>query len=119
MRHVLHVDSDPAIRDVVAQTLDSTRYAVRGLASLFEARAALQVPPPPDLVILDLSTGLDRSGELIRQIKANWPSLPVVAMTALLEPEFEAKARAAGADGVLRKPFTLGSLTALVGRLAP
>jgi DNA-binding NarL/FixJ family response regulator len=66
------------------------------LAALGEARA--------HLLIVDISLAGGSGGlALIREVKARWPSLPVVALSMHDEMLFAARALAAGAIGYLRK----------------
>jgi DNA-binding response OmpR family regulator len=61
---------------------------------------------PPDLIVLDLMLpGLDGL-EVCRQVRAGWPQLPVVMLTALAEPDDRITGLELGADDYVTKPFS-------------
>ena len=63
-----------------------------------------------DLVLLDISlpeqTGLD----LLKTIKAQWPGLPVLMLTAYAEDHYAVRAFKEGADGYINKQTAMESL---------
>src|SRR5262249_25590450 len=73
----------------------------------------------PDIALLDVIMP-ERSGyEICAEIKKH-PSMswmPVLLLTGAFEPYDEKRAREAGADGHMTKPFESRALTATVGRL--
>jgi CheY-like chemotaxis protein len=84
-------------------------HVVNGLAALAElAHASF------DVVLLDLDLpGVDgfQIARLIRQRESTDQHLPIVAVTARSGEQDEARARASGMDGFLRKPLTGDQLT--------
>src|SRR3712207_2785624 len=69
---------------------------------------------PPGVVVLDMSLP-DVTGEaLARQLRATWPGLPVLVITA--DGRAAEKAARIGAYAYLHKPFDIGELVALVRR---
>jgi DNA-binding NarL/FixJ family response regulator len=71
-----------------------------------------------DLVLLDISlperTGLD----LLRTIKAEWPRLPVLMLTAHAEDHYAVRAFKEGADGYLNKQTAMDSLVTAIRKVA-
>ncbi|HLF72504.1 MAG TPA: response regulator [Dehalococcoidia bacterium] len=101
MKRILVVDDEPAIRALVAASLETQDCAVDLVAdgaATFDAITEQR----PDLILLDV--GLPRlSGcEVLKRLRADetTASIPVVLMTGLEPPED------ARPDGVLHKPFT-------------
>jgi CheY-like chemotaxis protein len=117
-RVVLVVDDERIIRGLVSEVLQSEGYQVETAEDGATAWARLQNGLQPDLILTDqLMPEMD--GEtFIRQFRAAGLRQPVILMTAL--EEAEAPAGLGGADGTLRKPFSLPELLACVrGALDP
>ena len=58
------------------------------------------------MVLMDLKMPELNGFEATREIKANRPSLPIIAITAFAMSNDEGKALAAGCDDYIAKPFT-------------
>jgi DNA-binding response OmpR family regulator len=103
--HVLVVDDDPTVSDVVRRYLEQDGYRVRLAADGLAALAAV-ADDRPDLVVLDLMMpGLDGL-EVCRQLRNRLPDLPVVMLTALGEEADRVIGLEVGADDYLTKPFS-------------
>ncbi len=63
-----------------------------------------------DLVIMDLQMPVMNGFEATAWIKANYPKIPIVALTALTMNNERVKARESGFDGFLLKPLQLNRL---------
>jgi CheY-like chemotaxis protein len=116
--HVLVVDDDPFVRDVIAMILDGLGYAVTATGDGFEALRWLETEPY-DLVISDLKMpGLDGPA-LYKEILARWPtSGPRVLFTSGFAETFRYKEATGTLDvPVLRKPFTVDALRDAVDRM--
>jgi len=110
---ILLADDDPRVLQVVSRYLDLEGYEMATVAD-GEAAVAAATSSPPDLIILDIMMpGIDGI-EACRRIRANATTAetPVLMFSALSE-EAEA-ARAAGANGLLPKPFNLPTLAEAV-----
>ncbi len=112
-RCILVVEDDRAIREGLADALDFAGYAVseadNGLDGLDAAlRADL------DLVLLDLI--LPRRGglEILEEVRAARPTLPVIILTARGEEADRVKGLKLGADDYVVKPFSVKELLARV-----
>jgi len=105
MAEVMVVDDDDTVASVVLSYLrgagHSTRHVGDGLKAL-EAVAEAQ----PDLMVLDLMLpGIDGL-EVCRRVRAKWPRMPVVMLTALSEPNDRIAGLEIGADDYVTKPFS-------------
>lgn len=118
------VDDDRSIRTSLARLMRSAGYAARAFVS---SEAYLNdddgAAAPPDCVILDLHlpgmSGLD----LQEAINRREPAVPVIVLTGANDVEAPARAVAAGAAKVIRKPFDsrllLQAVANAIGRAVP
>jgi signal transduction histidine kinase/ligand-binding sensor domain-containing protein/ActR/RegA family two-component response regulator len=116
---LLLVEDDSIVAAVIRGLLEREGHTVvhvlNGLAALAElAHASF------DALLLDLDLpGVDgfQIARLIRQREVAGEHLPIVAVTARSGSEDEARARAAGMNGFLRKPLSGGQLASALARL--
>ncbi len=103
--HVLVVDDDRTVSDVVRRYLEQDGCRVRLCFDGADALAAVETAPP-DLVVLDLMMpGLDGM-EVCRRLRARRPGLPVVMLTALGDEADRVAGLEVGADDYVTKPFS-------------
>jgi CheY-like chemotaxis protein len=114
--HILVVDDDPAIRDVVVDILELSHYAVRTAANGAEALEEVRRNQPA-AVLLDLMMPVMNGWEFLRQCRSGGPcsEVPVVVMSAAREAA--AAASELGAQGFLSKPFEMDDVIAIVDGL--
>ena len=117
---ILVVDDDPRLLHIVEMYLSIEGYDVvtaeNGEDGLKEAEAAR-----PDLVILDIMMpGMDGI-EACRRIRTNaeTQSVPVVMFSALSSDDDIERARLAGANHLITKPFNLVGLGSVVNTFFP
>ncbi len=118
MAHVLIVDDEPAVRDVLAHMLRAAGHEVWEAADGAEGlRLALDVEP--DVVLCDLVMPNKEGLETIRELRRAVPALPVVAMSggSPRGGDYLAAARALGAVEALPKPIDIQTLLRVVARL--
>jgi CheY-like chemotaxis protein len=113
--HVLIVEDDRAIRDVMAEVLVDHGYEVDVATNGQQALEICRSKPTPDLILLDLLMPVMDGLEFAR-LKRSDPTLsrvPLCVMTAsgplATIPE--------GVSAVLRKPISCAELIAVVARL--
>ncbi|MGA9523233.1 MAG: response regulator [Myxococcaceae bacterium] len=107
LRSVLAVDDEPDVTQLISRVLERAGYDVRTAASAEEAIALID-ERPADLLIVDKNLPRMHGFELVRQVRARFPNLPVIIITAAPEPFAPMQERI---DGYLAKPFR--SLAAL------
>lgn len=119
MKKILVIDDSLRTRLKIATNLQSGDYEVLEAASGQEGVEAIQ-NKHPDLVIVDLTIpimdGLEVLEWLVNKYKPHHKLIKVLAMNGDDETA-EAKARAAGCDAFLRKPFNDSDLKAFVDLL--
>jgi DNA-binding NtrC family response regulator len=112
---VLVVDDDPSIRLLCRVNLQLDGHEVREAGTLAEARAAIAEQPPPDIVILDVHVAGGDGRDLLAEIRASRPELPVALLTGTADRDDLLRA---GANALIPKPFTIDELRDTVVRLA-
>lgn len=105
---ILVVDDDPVSRTVTGGILARLGHAVRSARSGEEALGVLSVSPPFAAVVLDLrlpgADGLETARAIRALVPAERARVPLIALSAHLDPELQGRALASGFDAVLRKP---------------
>jgi two-component system phosphate regulon response regulator OmpR len=105
--HLLVVDDDARLRDLLRRYLSDSGFRVTGAADVPEARAQL-ASFAFDLIVLDVmmpgESGLDLTRALRAESKSSGP-VPVLLLTAMAEPEDRINGLEQGADDYLAKPF--------------
>lgn len=107
LRHIVLVEDEPDIRQIVQLSLElAGSYTVTAYESGHDALADLY-EQPADLVLLDvMMPGID--GPSILQAMRAHPAtaeVPVVFLTAKVQPKEVERYRALGAVDVISKPF--------------
>jgi ribonuclease P protein subunit RPR2 len=113
-RRILIVDDDPALRLLLRTTFDAGEFAVEEAGSA-ETAADVARFWRPSAVILDIGLpGMDGIA-FCRELKHD-PEAPIIVVLTGAE-NGEREVKAAGADGILRKPFSPLELLGLIDRL--
>ncbi|RZA04402.1 MAG: response regulator [Moraxellaceae bacterium] len=104
--HVLVIDDEPQIRNLLQITLESNGYKVQNAATAKEG-LVLSTNHPPDIVLLDaLMPELD-GFDAARQIKqlAGDELVPIIFLTSLQDTDSLVHCLDAGGDDFLSKPY--------------
>jgi DNA-binding NarL/FixJ family response regulator len=104
VRRVLIIDDHPVIRQGLRYLLENADdLAVCGEAeNLFDARAAID-RLHPDVLICDISLKQVDGVELVRNLRAHYPWLPILVLSALDESIYAARMLALGVSGYIMK----------------
>lgn len=121
MSAVLVVDDDALVGLALKVRLEALGYRVAVATCCQEAETLLPAFQP-DLLLTDIHMpgcdGLELAGRL--RAAAASAHIPIVFITASMEPQLRELARSAGAAGFLGKPYTPAELADAVARaLAP
>ena len=115
---ILIVEDDAGLREALLDTLLLGNYNVVE-ADCAEQALLMLSSQAVDLVVSDIQMG-DMSGlTLLKNIKAKYPNMPVLLMTAYATIDDAVQAMRDGATDYLSKPFAPEVLLNLVGRYAP
>ena len=115
MASVLIVDDDRKIRLTLGIFLERRGYRVRDVASVKAALTALK-EFRADIVLSDLKMEGAGGIELLAAIKSEYPSLPVIIMTAYATVEKAVEAIKLGAADFIVKPFAPAEIEQVLSR---
>ena len=101
--HVLVVDDDDRIRELVKQYLEENKFLVTSAKDSFDAKKKLEILKF-DILILDIMMPGQSGLSLTKEIKKN-NSTPIILLTAKDEKQDRIKGLELGADDYLGKPF--------------
>jgi CheY-like chemotaxis protein/anti-sigma regulatory factor (Ser/Thr protein kinase) len=117
--HILLIDDDPAVLDMVNSALSHYGMEVHAYPDAAQALELVQNPAAPefDLVISDINMeGLD-GFDVIHKVKATQPHLPVVLMTGQASVEYAIRAMRMGASNLFMKPIAIRDMVQSVFHL--
>jgi two-component system cell cycle response regulator DivK len=114
-KQILVVEDEEDNRQILRDLLKTVDYEIIEAENGEQALAAV-AKQRPDLILMDLQLPILDGYEATRRIKAN-PALkdvPIIAVTSYALSGDEAKARAAGCDDFVPKPFSPRQLLAKI-----
>jgi CheY-like chemotaxis protein len=116
--HVLVVDDEPVIVQMLQQALERLGYRVTGFTVSMEALSAFQQNPAGfDLVLADMAMPKMNGEHLVREMTAVRPDIPVIICTGFSERLNRDTAASLGIRGLLLKPVILSDLARVVRRV--
>ena len=118
MKPVWIVDDDQSIRFVLEKALLREQLPTRSFSSAADVLRALASSdePGPQILISDIRMPGESGLELLEKVKARYPSLPVIIMTAFSDLDSAVSAFQGGAFEYLPKPFDLSKAIELIRR---
>ena len=123
MKPIWIVDDDPSIRFVLEKALARENLATRSFTNpreVLEALSALPAGDParqgPQVLVSDIRMPGGTGLQLLEQVRAQDPELPVIIMTAYSDLDSAVSAFQSGAFEYLPKPFDLPKAVALIRR---
>ena len=114
-KHILIVDDEPAIRDMVAYALRKGEYEPAHAGDAREAQAAI-AERVPDLILLDWMLPGTSGLELARRLRRDQLTreIPIIMLTARGEENDRVGGLEAGVDDYVVKPFSARELLARI-----
>ena len=112
MTKVLVIDDDLDVQEIIKTVLETEDFEVTGCFNAIEGiRTALK--DPPDIILLDVMMAGTDGFEACRSFKAKeiTKNIPIVMISAKIEPRSQKLAKELGASSYITKPFdplTLG-----------
>jgi two-component system cell cycle response regulator DivK len=119
-KHILVVEDQEDNRQILRDLLANAGYRLTEAENGEQALAAVE-QQPPDLILMDIQLPVLDGYEATRRIKAN-PSLraiPIIAVTSYALSGDEDKARAAGCDDFVPKPYSPRQLLVKIREYLP
>jgi len=101
--HILVVDDDDRIRDLVKQYLEENHFLVTTAKDALDAKKKLEIIKF-DILVLDIMMPGESGLSLTKEIKKNNPT-PIILLTAKDEAQDRIEGLEFGADDYLGKPF--------------
>lgn len=118
MAHILFVDDNSLIRDVICTALENRHHRVSAATNGVEGLRILSEHEDIALVISDLHMPKMNGVELAAAIRERNIAVPLIGLTAGSTADAQAMV-AAGAHLVMTKPVTLNSFYAVLDRMLP
>ncbi|WP_034343795.1 response regulator transcription factor [Deinococcus misasensis] len=113
MQRILTIDDDPSLRSFLRRGLTYEGFQVQVAASGDEGLKLIR-QQAPNLVILDvMMPGMD-GFQVLRELRASHPKLPVIMLTAKDEEGSQVQGLNEGADDYVVKPISLDVLLARI-----
>ena len=116
-RTVLVADDNEVAQRLCRRVLEKAGFNVLVAGDGLEA-VDLALTNTPSVVLMDVAMPHIDGLEAMRRIKAELPTLPIIIASAHSMASDRERFLAAGADGVLSKPFRLAELVEAVEKLA-
>jgi len=114
--HILVVDDEPAITDLLSTALRYMGYRVTSATTGFAALDAAATASP-DLVVLDVMLPDIDGFEVCRRLRDGRDFVPVIFLTARDAEDDRVTGFVRGGDDYVTKPFSLEELTLRIGAL--
>ena len=88
VRHILVVEDEPLLRDLLAKSIESAGFDVSTAANAADAKRVLK-NSDPDAMVVDIELGPGPNGLDLAQVAARqYPSIGIVFLTNLPDPRF-------------------------------
>jgi len=119
-KRILVVEDQVDNRQILRDLLASADYEITEAENGEEALAAV-AKQRPDLILMDIQLPIMDGYEATRRIKANpaWKDIPIIVVTSYALSGDEAKARDAGCDAYVTKPYSPRLLLAKIREYMP
>lgn len=114
--HILVVDDEPAILELVGDVLRDNGYRVETASNGLEALGAVQSRRPA-LVLLDVRMPILDGAEFVHELRQRRIDVPILIMSA--GPTADRWATMLGVEGSVAKPFRIADLVAAASRFMP
>lgn len=116
--HILFVDDEAPITQMVTKILESLGYRVSARTSSIEALALIQARPGDvDLVITDMTMPNITGDRLAQEIMSIRPDLPVILCTGFSRSISREQAEAIGIRSYINKPLVRSELAVAIRRV--
>ncbi len=114
--HILFAEDDIALNMTLKEELTEAGY---GVMAVFDGEEAMEVLKDKsiDVALLDIKMPRMNGIEVLKLIKANYPSIKVIMLTAYADLKNSMMCKKLGADGFVGKPYDLADLFTTIDRV--
>lgn len=109
---IVIADDNPINALIAQRALESAGFSITVASTGREALDAVK-QINPELVFMDLRMPIMDGFEAMRRLRADGSDVPIIAISAEVNPDIERRARIAGANGVAAKPLDANALRRL------
>lgn len=113
---ILLVEDNDALREEMVSFLQRPGWNVRGVDCGEAMDAALRLSPA-DIALLDLNLPFEDGLSIARRLRAAFPMMGIVLLTARTQPSDRSRGYEAGADVYLTKPTSVQELECVIHNL--
>src|SRR5690554_11584 len=113
---ILVVEDDNNLREALCDTLQLADYNVLLASSAEDALKQLATASDVRMIVSDVNMGAMTGHDLLREVKKNYPQIPMMLITAYASISESVDAMKQGAVDYLVKPFAPQTLVETVGR---
>jgi len=119
-KHILMVEDQEDNRQILRDLLGNYGFHLSEAENGEQAFAAI-AKRRPDLILMDIQLPVMDGYEIMRRIKADpqLKAIPIIAVTSYALSGDEGKARAAGCDAYITKPYSPRKLLAKIREFLP
>jgi DNA-binding NtrC family response regulator len=116
-KHILSVDDEPAIREMLQEVLTSKGFRVSTAAEFNQANQIVK-EDPPQLIIMDIQLEEGDGFALIEEFKKLAPTTPILLLTGVVfDRQVVRDAIQKKVAGYLAKPASLSTIVSEIRRL--
>ena len=108
--NILYLEDEPTIGRIVSESLASRGHKVDWYSSGREASEQLRDPHGYDVAVLDVQLPGDDGYTIARTLRAAYPNLPILFLTARIAANDVITGFSSGGDDYIRKPFSMEEL---------
>jgi two-component system cell cycle sensor histidine kinase/response regulator CckA len=109
-RHILVVDDEEAVLDVVRRFLEIAGHTVTSATSAANALDLLKKDLRVELIILDLMIPREDGLENFQALRRHYPTIPILLCTGMLQAEHAPRLLEERDVDLIRKPFRMNEL---------
>ncbi|MAR50693.1 MAG: two-component system response regulator [Rhodobacteraceae bacterium] len=113
MAFIVLVDDDISVLTPLTEQLESEGYKVQAFQSSIDAKEFFR-KNSPDLAIFDIKMPQLNGYQLLKEVRLNNPTLPIIFLSSKIEEQDELIGFTLGADDYITKPFSKHLLLARV-----
>jgi DNA-binding response OmpR family regulator len=119
MKKIIVVDDSSVLRTTLQNALNSAGFKVigtaQGSAALFKM---LEDGLIAELLLLDIFFPDESGVDILKKIKAEYPQIKVLVITAINRADLNKEIFLAGADDILHKPFDMDDLLRAIQKVS-